>query len=92
MMPLICLAPAQVVQDFRDAGWLTPIVERKRVTLFDVVDLARCRKLLKKHGDLKLQELAKNGRAVVQRLVCKSESALLSVEKSFFWDFIRIEA
>lgn len=53
---------AQLIQDFRDAGWLTPTVSRKRLTLFDAADLARCRALLKQHGDKKLQELARNGR------------------------------
>ena len=52
----------QMIEDFRDAGWLTPTVSRKRLTLFDVVDLARCRALLKQHGDQKLQELARDGR------------------------------
>lgn len=52
----------QIIQDFRDAGWLTPTVCRKRLTLFDMVDLARCRELLRKLGDQKLQELARNGR------------------------------
>jgi len=55
----------QIIQDFRDAGWLTPAVCRKRLTLFDVVDLARCRELLRKHGDQKLKELARNGRSGV---------------------------
>jgi len=52
----------QMIQDFRDAGWLTPTVSRKRLTLFDATDLAQCRILLKKHGDEKLQELAHRGR------------------------------
>lgn len=52
----------QLIQDFRDAGWLSPAVSRKRLTLFDTVDLARCRVLLKQHGDQKLQELARQGR------------------------------
>lgn len=53
---------AQMIQDFRDAGWLSPTVSRKRLTLFDAVDLARCRALLKEHGDEKLQELARRAR------------------------------
>jgi|GEM_PF-6212994 len=52
----------QMIQDFRDAGWLSPTVSRKRLTLFDVVDLAKCRALLKEHGDQELQKRARDGR------------------------------
>jgi len=57
----------QMIQDFRDAGWLTPVVCRKRLTLFDSIDLARCRSNLRTLGDERLQELVRAARKAKER-------------------------
>lgn len=54
---------AQLIEDFVDAGWLVPVVKRKRLTRYDVVDLVQCRAKLHSMGDETLRKLAAQHRS-----------------------------
>lgn len=55
------LGSPQLLLDMRLAGWIAPLVDRRRLVGYDIDDLRAARAKLRQLGDLKLQEQAALG-------------------------------